>query len=273
MFWTCLGFCLVNRTQSSKLFQSNRAWHSRFWCLGFITAWRAIFWNNLLLRICQCGSFGAVGLSKSSLGGTLYSERLGCFFFILLGVISLQSKWILIIVVALWMCSQLALCRPIRHSQHELNSAHKPPLLVIPNRASWIRLRKLGKLMKYAHFSPNLTPIVALYWSKTFCKPHDGADGMMQRMESRGLVRSKEPDQFQISPAAPEISHHTVWRPWLFIPYSDERWLHFQFLSLPHLYISFKRWWTNVFFELGSERVIACFIQYSTTSVVRRSRS
>ena len=81
MFWTCLGFCLVDRTQSSKLFQSNRAWHSRFWCLGFITAWRAIFWNNLVLRICQCGSFGAVGLSKSSLGSTLYSERLGCFFF------------------------------------------------------------------------------------------------------------------------------------------------------------------------------------------------
>ena len=31
-------------------------------------------------------------------------------------------------------------------------------------------------------------------------------------------------DQLQISPAAsPEISHHTVWRTWLFIAYSDER--------------------------------------------------
>ena len=31
-------------------------------------------------------------------------------------------------------------------------------------------------------------------------------------------------DQFQISPAAsPEILHHTVWRTWLFIAYSDER--------------------------------------------------
>ena len=31
-------------------------------------------------------------------------------------------------------------------------------------------------------------------------------------------------DQFQISPvASPEISHHAVWRTWLFIAYSDER--------------------------------------------------
>ena len=37
-------------------------------------------------------------------------------------------------------------------------------------------------------------------------------------------------DQFQISPAAlPEILHHTVWRTWLFIAYSDKRWLY----SLP----------------------------------------
>ena len=45
-------------------------------------------------------------------------------------------------------------------------------------------------------------------------------------------------DQCQISPAAsPKILHHTVWRTWLFIVYSDERWLYYQF-SLPHLYIS-----------------------------------
>ena len=35
-----------------------------------------------------------------------------------------------------------------------------------------------------------------------------------------------ESDQCQISPAAsPEILHHTVRRTWLFIAYSDERWL------------------------------------------------
>ena len=33
-------------------------------------------------------------------------------------------------------------------------------------------------------------------------------------------------DQCQISPAASlEILHHTVWRTWLFVAYSDERWL------------------------------------------------
>ena len=43
-------------------------------------------------------------------------------------------------------------------------------------------------------------------------------------------------DQFQISPAAsPETLHHTVWRTWLSIAYSDERWLYYQF-SLPRLY-------------------------------------
>ena len=47
-----------------------------------------------------------------------------------------------------------------------------------------------------------------------------------------------ESDQFQISPAAsPAILHHTVWRTWLSIAYSDERWFYCQF-SLPHLYIS-----------------------------------
>ena len=45
-------------------------------------------------------------------------------------------------------------------------------------------------------------------------------------------------DQCQISPAAsPEIEHHTQWRTWLFITYSEERWLYYQF-SLPHLYVS-----------------------------------
>ena len=45
-------------------------------------------------------------------------------------------------------------------------------------------------------------------------------------------------DQVQISPvASPVILHHTVWRTWLFIAYSDARWLYYQ-LSLPHLYIS-----------------------------------
>ena len=40
-------------------------------------------------------------------------------------------------------------------------------------------------------------------------------------------------DQFQISPAAsPKILHHTVWRTWLFIAYSNERWSYYQFSPL-----------------------------------------
>ena len=43
-----------------------------------------------------------------------------------------------------------------------------------------------------------------------------------------------ESDQFQISPtASPGISHYTAWRTWLFIAYSDDRWLYYQF-SLHH---------------------------------------
>ena len=62
-------------------------------------------------------------------------------------------------------------------------------------------------------------------------------------------------DQLQNSSAAsPEILHHTVWRTWHFIAYSDERWLQYQF-SLPHLYISLLEGWENVLFRLESERV------------------
>ena len=57
-----------------------------------------------------------------------------------------------------------------------------------------------------------------------------------------------------LSPAAsPEISHHTAWRTWLFIAYSDERWLYYQF-SLSHLYIFSLKGWENVLFECRSER-------------------
>ena len=43
------------------------------------------------------------------------------------------------------------------------------------------------------------------------------------------------------------------WRTWLFIAYSDERCLCYQF-SLPHLYVSPWKGWENVLFELGTER-------------------
>ena len=64
-----------------------------------------------------------------------------------------------------------------------------------------------------------------------------------------------ESDQCQISPPAPpEILHHTVRRTWLFIAYSDERRLQYNF-SLPYLCIFSLGGWENVLFELRSERV------------------
>ena len=47
-------------------------------------------------------------------------------------------------------------------------------------------------------------------------------------------------DLLQTPPAAsPELLHHTVWRTWLFIAFSDERLSYYQF-SLPHLYIALQ---------------------------------
>ena len=64
-----------------------------------------------------------------------------------------------------------------------------------------------------------------------------------------------ESDQCQSSPAASqEILHHTVWRTWLFIAYSDEKWLYYKF-SLHHSYNRFSKGWENILFELRSERV------------------
>ena len=64
-----------------------------------------------------------------------------------------------------------------------------------------------------------------------------------------------ESDQCQNSPAASqEIWHRTVWRTWLFIAYSDEKWLHYKF-SLHHSYNRFLKGWENTLFELRSERV------------------
>ena len=64
-----------------------------------------------------------------------------------------------------------------------------------------------------------------------------------------------ESDQCQNSPAASqEIWHHTVWRTWLFIAYSDQKWLYYKF-SLHHSYNRFLKGWENTLFELRSERV------------------
>ena len=79
-----------------------------------------------------------------------------------------------------------------------------------------------------------------------------------------------ESDQCQNSPAASqEIWHHTVWRTWLFISYSDEKWLYYKF-SLHHSCNRFLKGWENTLFELRSERVNYCyclfFLLYSFVS-------
>ena len=62
-------------------------------------------------------------------------------------------------------------------------------------------------------------------------------------------------DQFQISPAAsPEILHPTVWRTWLFIPYSEGRRSYVPILLSSLIHFSLKGL-ENLLFELGSERV------------------
>ena len=72
-----------------------------------------------------------------------------------------------------------------------------------------------------------------------------------------------ESDQCQNSPAASqEIWHHTVWRTWLFIAYSDEKWLYYKF-SLHHSYNRFLKGWENTLFELRSERVNEPWVRMS----------
>ena len=58
-------------------------------------------------------------------------------------------------------------------------------------------------------------------------------------------------DQVQISPApSPVILHHTAWRTWLFIAYSDEKRLYNEILIASLIHFSLKGW-ENVPFERG----------------------
>ena len=60
-------------------------------------------------------------------------------------------------------------------------------------------------------------------------------------------------DQVQISPvASPVILHHTVWRTWLFIAYSDWKMILVPVLTtIPHLYISLEKVGRMYFLSLG----------------------
>ena len=63
-------------------------------------------------------------------------------------------------------------------------------------------------------------------------------------------------DQFRISPA-PHQKYYIGIKPWLFIAYSDERWLYYEFSLLSHLYVSLVRVGRMYFSNLGVKGLIA----------------
>ena len=95
----------------------------------------------------------------------------------------------------------------------------KETIAVRPVLALWPMVRMSASLFSHGTITLIDTQIVQKYIFPTF-NPF-----------------TAKSDQFQISPAAsPEILHHTVWRTWLFIAYTDD-----------HLY--------NVLFEFESKRI------------------
>ena len=75
------------------------------------------------------------------------------------------------------------------------------------------------------------------WWSSNL-SPHPWASVMIVMPYASVYPFTPKSDQFRISPAAsPEIWHQTVWRTWLFIAHSAERWLYYQ--SSLHTYTLF----------------------------------
>ena len=71
----------------------------------------------------------------------------------------------------------------------------------------------------------------------------------------RSWTFTPKSDHVQISPvASPVILHHTVWRTWLFIAYSDWKMILVPVLTTSLIHFSWKGW-ENALFELGIERV------------------
>ena len=106
-----------------------------------------------------------------------------------------------------------------------------------------------------ANFGAALWIILQLLWPVQF-HPQWVSLYSMTASDSKctySIPFTPESDQCQNSPAASqEIWHHTVWRTWLFIAYSDEKWLYYKF-SLHHSYNHFLKGWENTLFELRSD--------------------
>ena len=106
----------------------------------------------------------------------------------------------------------------------------------------WMRKRSAGIFSVFMHVPILLFPPLkdrrsCRYFTSTEVSP---TQRHVYRWEQ---VRPRESEQFQISPAAPpEILHRTVWRTWLFIAYSDERWLCYQIVTTSLIRFSLKGW-------------------------------
>ena len=126
-----------------------------------------------------------------------------------------------------------------------------------------LAINKLGSRLAVVQFRnhsydyrPNRTPLSPITIINQYVWTAE-ADSERRSLQTKSHLNpfTPESDQCQISPAAsPEILHHTVRRTWLFIAYSDEKWLYYKF-SLHHSYNRFLKIWENTLFELRSERV------------------
>ena len=98
-----------------------------------------------------------------------------------------------------------------------------------------VNLRPILSISQPPRGLPNMAPMFSTDWTSP-----------------KEITKS---DQFQISPAvSSEILHHKVWRTWLFIACSDERWLSAKIVNTSPVHFSLKGW-ENVLSELLSERV------------------
>ena len=125
----------------------------------------------------------------------------------------------------------------------------------------------------YAHFTSlqlpwSMTCFLFAVYKHHMCSLTRSRQGNICRLFSRlfdkcplvsflhaNLVNPFTPKSYhsQMSPAAsPEILHHTVWRTWFLIAYSNERRLYYQF-ALPHLYIFSLKVGRMYFLRLGVE--------------------
>ena len=71
-------------------------------------------------------------------------------------------------------------------------------------------------------------PVQCICRNRTYVHKENGASIQVNPF-------TPESDQCQNSPAASqEIWHRTVWRTWLFIAYSDEKWFYYKFYYITH---------------------------------------